>query len=77
MDPGVDPLEGHGPPTQALFSENLCKNERVGSHRGVVCWAHPLDPPMLKVVKKMAQYVEWITYDIPICFTSQYQPEFH
>ena len=30
----------------ALFSENVCKNERIGSHRGGVCWARPLDLPM-------------------------------
>ena len=31
-DPGF-PVEGHRPPTQALFSENICENERIGS-----CW---------------------------------------
>ena len=25
---------GHGPPMQALFSENVCQNERIESHRG-------------------------------------------
>ena len=29
----------------ALFSENVCKNERIGSCTGHVL-AHPLDPPM-------------------------------
>ena len=29
----IDPLGGHGPLTQALFSENVCKNERIGSRR--------------------------------------------
>ena len=28
-------FRGHGPPTQVLFSENVCENERIGSHRGV------------------------------------------
>ena len=32
---GVHPLGGHGPPTWALFGENVCENERIGSHRGV------------------------------------------
>ena len=27
-------MRGHGPPTWALFSENVCENERIGSHRG-------------------------------------------
>ena len=40
---------GRGPPMQVLFSENVCKNERIGSHRG---WRAlgtsppPPDPPM-------------------------------
>ena len=25
---------GRGPPTQVLFSENVCENERIGSRRG-------------------------------------------
>ena len=33
MGGGVDPLGGHGPQTQALFGENICENERIGSHR--------------------------------------------
>ena len=32
---GVHLLEGCGPPTWALFGENVCKNERIGSHGGV------------------------------------------
>ena len=46
---GVHPLGGHGPPTRALFGENVCKNERIGSHGGGgggVRPARPLDPPM-------------------------------
>ena len=39
---GVYPLGGCGPPMQALFSENVCKNERIGSHRG---WCAPARPP--------------------------------
>ena len=39
---GVHPLGGRGPPTWALFSENVCKNERIGSHRG---WHAPGMPP--------------------------------
>ena len=32
---GHAPIKGgHGPLTWALFSENVCKNERIGSHRG-------------------------------------------
>ena len=26
-------VRGRGPPTQALFGENVCENERIGSHR--------------------------------------------
>ena len=33
---------GHGPPTWVLFGENVCKNERIGSHRG---WRAPGTPP--------------------------------
>ena len=33
---------GRGPLMQALFGENVCKNERIGSHRG---WHAPRTPP--------------------------------
>ena len=47
---GVHPLGGHGPPTWALFGENVCENETIGSHRGGACAGHaPLDPPMLYI----------------------------
>ena len=53
-DPGfpvggaMGPLGGRGPPTQALFGENVCENERNGSHRGWrVPGTPPPDPPML------------------------------
>ena len=36
---------GFWPPTWALFSENVCENERIGSCRGRAP-ARPLDPPM-------------------------------
>ena len=39
-DPGF-PIGGHGPPMWALFGENVCENERIGSHRGGMCWACP------------------------------------
>ena len=41
VDPGF-PIGGHGPPTQALFGENVCENERIGSHSG---WRAPGTPP--------------------------------
>ena len=31
---GRGPIRGHGPPIRALFGENVCENERVGSCRG-------------------------------------------
>ena len=31
---GRAPVGGRGPPTWALFSENVCKNERIGFHGG-------------------------------------------
>ena len=39
---------GRGPPTWALFGENVCENERIGSLGGA-CAGHapPPDPPML------------------------------
>ena len=37
---------GHGPPTQVLYVENVCKNERIGSRRGACVRHAPLDPPM-------------------------------
>ena len=46
---GVHPLGGREPPTWPLFGENVCENERIGSHGGGggACAAHaPLDPPM-------------------------------
>ena len=45
----VDPLGGREPPMQALFAENVCKNERIGSHRRACAWHDPLDPPMKMV----------------------------
>ena len=33
-------MRGHGPPTWALFSENVCENERIGSHRGGRAWVN-------------------------------------
>ena len=39
---GVHPLGGRGPPMWALFGENICENERIGSHRG---WRAPGTPP--------------------------------
>ena len=43
---GVDPFWGGvWPPTWAVFSENVCENERIGSCRGRAP-ARPLDPPM-------------------------------
>ena len=38
---GRAPVGGHGPPMQALFGENVCENERIGSHRGRVRPARP------------------------------------
>ena len=32
-DPGFS-FGGHQPPTQALFGENVCENERIGSRWG-------------------------------------------
>ena len=40
---------GHGPLTWALFGENVCKNERIGSHRGRA----PGTPPRSANVLKM------------------------
>ena len=34
---GRGPIRGHGPQTQALFSENVCENERIVSHGGGGC----------------------------------------
>ena len=38
---GHAPVRGCGPPTQVLFGENVCENERIWSHRGGMCPAHP------------------------------------
>ena len=52
---GANPCwRGHQPPTQALFSENICKNERIWS-----CWggAHRkllyVDPPLIVLPCKL------------------------
>ena len=45
---GRGPILGGGgvwPPTWALFSENVCENERIRSCRGRAP-ARPLDPPI-------------------------------
>ena len=41
-DPGF-PVggRGRGPLTRALFGENVCTNERIGSHRGPCTWHTP------------------------------------
>ena len=36
---GRAPIRGHGPLMWALFGESVCKNERIGSHRGA-CAGH-------------------------------------
>ena len=38
---GRAPVGGHGPPTRALFGENVCKNERIGSYKGACAWHVP------------------------------------
>ena len=47
---GVDQFWGRGPSMRALFSKNLCENERIVSHRRdmrrkILC----VDPPLDKV----------------------------
>ena len=37
----MDPLGGCGPPMRVLFGKNACKNERIGSDRGVCTWHAP------------------------------------
>ena len=39
VDLGFPVGGGRGSPTWALFGENVCKNERIGSHRGA-CARH-------------------------------------
>ena len=47
VEGGVHPLGVCGPLTRVLFGENVCKNERIGSHRGGCApGTPPLDPPM-------------------------------
>ena len=43
---GHAPIGGCRPPTWALFGENVCENERIGSHS-----TPPLDPPMSPLAK--------------------------
>ena len=41
-DPGSPGGGGErGPPTRALFSKNVCENERIGSRRGACTWHAP------------------------------------
>ena len=42
---------GRGPVTQVLFGKNVYQNERIGSRRGGVRPARPLDPPMCGIIK--------------------------
>ena len=39
---GVHPLGGRGPLMWALFIENVCEKERIGSHRGACAGHAPL-----------------------------------
>ena len=52
---------GFWPPTWALFSENVCENERIGSCRGRIPVRPPLDPPM--PLQKLMTFVvlQWST----------------
>ena len=43
---------GRRTPTQALFGENVCENERIGSHEGGGRQRHPLDPPKAFFLQK-------------------------
>ena len=51
---GVDLVgEGRGLPRQVCFENFVCQNERIGTLRGGVRWAHPpLDPPMQRFGKE-------------------------
>ena len=44
---GIDPLGRGRPPTQTLFGENVCENERIGPCRGCA----PGTPPRSTNVK--------------------------
>ena len=46
---GGGPVRGRGPLTWAIFGENGCENERIGSHRGDgACAGHAfLDLPII------------------------------
>ena len=59
---GRAPIGGCGPLTWALFGENVCENERIGSHRGAcaghvpprsanayICVQQSFDVPSLKM----------------------------
>ena len=47
---GRAPVGGRGPPTWALFGENMYENKRIGSHRAGVRPARSLDPPMQRML---------------------------
>ena len=50
----MHPLGGHGPPTWALFGENVCENERIGSHWGEHVPGMPPPPyPPMKCVNRL------------------------
>ena len=55
---GVDPLKGRGPPTQALFGENVvyAKMKELGPVGGV-CRARPLDLPMQNIYSCVRPYI--------------------
>ena len=60
---GVHPLGGHGPLMWALFGENVCENERIGSRcGGGVCPACPPrsanDGRCLDTSGKRKEYIE-------------------
>ena len=58
---GVHPLVGgRGPPTWALFSENVCENERSGSHGGRA----PGTPPRCANDVQLISYNYCRTFDL-------------
>ena len=71
---GVHPLGGHGPLTWVLFGENVCKNERIGSHRR---WhapgmPPPVDPPMIIFMNSYA-----LNVSIPLYKEQYHMISFH
>ena len=56
------PYRGCTPPTQLLFSENVCENESIGSRRGAVHWKILYVDPPIKYMFHVPNHLKVMAY---------------